>query len=183
MDVELYREFFFSGWVGSAWFRYLHIAHHMLGNYKQELKEVRKTQKYYPGRFYEDEARALTALGKLAELWDEAQFKMEELAQEYPDNIPYKGRLGTLAVRKGDREEAKRISEELKNIDRPYLRGIHTWWRACIASLLGEKDLAVSLLKESLSEGQNYGVGLLRNMDFEPLRDDKTFQELLKPKE
>jgi tetratricopeptide (TPR) repeat protein len=42
-------------------------ALHMLGNYKQELKEAQKGQKYYPNslRFYGIEACALAALGKL----------------------------------------------------------------------------------------------------------------------
>ncbi|MGB2955683.1 MAG: hypothetical protein WBB64_06905, partial [Anaerolineales bacterium] len=131
----------------------------------------------------------------VAERWDEAQLLFEELAKEFldigswqgyrgnpPDIITCQGYLATLAARKGDREKALQISEELKNLDHPYLFGRHTQWRARIASLLGEREEAFSLLRESLMQGRCYGVALLRDMDFEPLRDYKPFQDLLKPK-
>jgi len=60
-------EILYSRQSGGARIGYLANAHHMLGNYKQELKEMRKGQKYYPynWRFYAYEARALAALGKI----------------------------------------------------------------------------------------------------------------------
>ena len=87
-----------------------------------------------------------------------------------------------MAARKGEREKAHAISEELENIDRPYLFGGHTYLRARIASLLGEKERAVLLLQDAFAQGLIYGSYLLHQMDFEPLRDYKPFQELLKPK-
>jgi hypothetical protein len=107
---------------------------------------------------------------------------IEELAAERPDNIDYKGYLGTLAARRGDREEALRISTELESIDRPYLFGSNTYWRARIASLLGDRERAVALLREAFAQGREYGVYLHRDMDLEPLRDYPPFQELLRPK-
>jgi len=233
-------------------------AHHMLGNYKQELKEVRKGQKYDPNnwRFYAYEARALAALGKIdavqkvvnksleivssertagnvmleaawelrvhghmeaylemarqavewyksrhqirevneemrhdlakalytAEKWDEAQSMFEELMEDYPENIEYQGRIGLLAARKDERDKALGISKELESIDRPYLYGEHTYMCARIASLLGEKEQAVILLRDAFAQGLLYGAYLHNEMDFEPLRNYKPFQELLKPK-
>ena len=252
---ELYEEYFSSGWGGRVWFQSLFHAHHMLGNYNRELKEIRRAKKYYPDELYEYEARALAAQGKIdkvksivekihvmtsltnqgqimyrvaselrehghyeaykeiasqavrwfessltenketvnlrfqlgialyfAERWNEAQPIFEQLSKEYPDNIQYKGYIGAIAARNGEEEKALEVSKELKNIDIPYIRGGNTFWRACIASLLGEKGQAVSLLRDALSQGRPYGPNLLNDMDFESLRDYKPFQDLLKPK-
>jgi len=240
-----------SGWR----IRHLAGAHHMLGNYKKQLKVVREGQNYFPDtlRLKVDEVRALAALGRvkelrnvlketlavetstgaypfwvmseayeelrvrgfreeareiahraldwykqhrdeadyrynlartlyLAERWQESRALFKELSKEEPDNINYKGYLGTLAVRMGDKEKAIQISEELKDIDRPYLFGSHTYWRACIAAHLGDKQKAVKLFKEAFNQGQNYGVYLHNDMELEPLRDYPPFQELIKPK-
>ena len=56
-----------------------------------------------------------------------------------------------------------------------------------IAALLGEKELAVRLLQEALSQGVLYQLQLglyyiHPNMDLEPLYDYPPFQELIKPK-
>jgi len=233
-------------------------ALHMLGNYKKELKEIRKGQKHYPNRLRlcAYEARALAALGRidevrkvieeslikvssggtpgdvmyeaalalrahghleayqeiaqravewnrsqipekevtekqrydlaralyLAEKWEEALVSFEELSAENPENVEYKGNLGVLAARRGEKKAALEISEELKNIERPYLFGEHTYWRACIASLLGDKQQAVTLLTEAFSQGRVYGVNLHNDMNLEPLRDYPKFIELIKPK-
>jgi tetratricopeptide (TPR) repeat protein len=267
VTVDTYAKKDFQVWLsyqtkqaaGSWTFEILSEAHHMLGNYKQELKEARRGLKYYPNMLSlrRDEVRALAALGRvdevnkiidesltitsqagtpggvmreaaqelrahghleaykevaaravdwyrdrlsvketterkrydladalyMAEQWEESQALIEELAAEKPNNIDYKGYLGTLAARRGDREEALRIAIELKHIDRPYLFGNHTYWRACIASLLGEREDALALLREAFAQGLDYGVYLHRDMDLEPLRDYPPFQELLRPKE
>jgi tetratricopeptide (TPR) repeat protein len=142
-----------------------------------------------------------------AERWDEARAIFQELSAEHPIAAGYKGppeaqtsrdhvseslrisraidylgALGTLAARRGDRREALRISDELARIDRPFLYGRHTYWRANIAALLGEKEQAIDLLRESFAEGNSYDVHLHRDMDFEPLWDYPPFIELLKPK-
>ena len=64
----------------------------------------------------------------------------------------------------------------------PYIWGNHTYWGARIASLLGEKERAVMMLREALSQGRWY-TQLHADMDLEPLRDYPPFQELVKPKE
>jgi len=75
------------------------------------------------------------------------------------------------------------ISAELKNINRPYLFGNHTYWRACIAALLGESRQAVALLNEAFAQGQEFGVYIHSDMNLEPLRNYKPFQELLRLKD
>jgi len=118
----------------------------------------------------------------LARRWEEAGNIFETLAAAYPDNIDYQGILGALAARRGDRARAMKIFEELSKIDRPYLFGGHTYRRACIAALLGDKERAVALLRESFSQGRDYGVDLHRDIDLESLWDYSPFKEILRPK-
>jgi Flp pilus assembly protein TadD len=53
-----------------------------------------------------------------AERWDDAQRVYQDLADEYPENTDYVAALGLLAARRGDREVASRISEELRMLCR-----------------------------------------------------------------
>ena len=114
-----------------------------------------------------------------AERWEEAQAAFAALAAEHPDSIFYKGRLGTLAARRGDRTGAERIAEELRRDERPYLRGNHGFHSAQIVALLGDKDRAVALLREAVAQGfrgldelDSYGYGFIysHSMDLESLR-------------
>jgi serine/threonine protein kinase/tetratricopeptide (TPR) repeat protein len=114
--------------------------------------------------------------------WEEAKSIFEELAKESPDNIGYQGYLGFIAARQGDRGKALKISEWLKNLKQPYLFGGHVYYRACIAAILGEKDEAVTLLKESFMQGNNYSLDFHRDFDLESLWDYPPFIEFLKPK-
>jgi len=149
-------------------------ANRAVGWYKNKTPEEATTEKYRS-----DLAFALY----VAEQWEKTQALFKELAEENPENIEYKGFLGRLAARRGDQEEALRISEELQHIKRPYLFGSHTYCRACIASLLGDRKQAVELLREAFAQGHAHGVYLHRDMDLEALRKYPPFQELLWPKE
>jgi serine/threonine protein kinase/tetratricopeptide (TPR) repeat protein len=121
-----------------------------------------------------------------AERWDEAQAVTAELAKEKADDIWVMGMLGTLAARRGDPMTALSIAERLKRLDQPYLFGEHTYWRACIAAQLGEKDDAVPLLRQSVAEGlptwMGLNLALHTDIDLEPLLGYPPYEELLKPK-
>jgi len=78
-------------------------------------------------------------------------------------------------------EEALRISEVLKDLDVPFIWGDNTYARASIASLLGKKEQAVSLLREAISQGVTY-PSLHANMNLEPLLDYPPYKELIRPK-
>jgi tetratricopeptide (TPR) repeat protein len=118
----------------------------------------------------------------LAERWAEAHAVYSELAAEKPDNIEYLGKLGTLAVRMGDESTAREIYDNLRSIDRPYLKGEHTYWCACISALLGEREEAVALLEEAWNQLLVNPDIQWRDMDLEPLRDYPPFQEMIRPK-
>ena len=112
----------------------------------------------------------------------EAQALLEMLAREAPENPDYRGQLGVLAARRGDRGEAELIAAELERLSTPYLRGRNTAWRARIAAVLGQREHAVQLLSTALRQGFQYGVGWHSDPNLEPLRGYPPFHELLRPK-
>lgn len=120
--------------------------------------------------------------------WQEARAVFSQLAGEHPDNILYQGMLGALFAQQGDTAGAQRISGALWRIKRPYLFGSHLYQCASIASLLGDKERAVSLLREAVAQGypfDNHGYAFRchESIDFEPLHGYPPFEELIRPKD
>jgi len=150
----------------------LKVLERAIGWFEAKLKEDAETENHRHGL-----GRALYT----SEKWAEAKSIYEGLHTEFPENVDYLGYLGTLAARRGDIADAQNMAVQLKKIDTPYLFGNHTYWRACIAALDGEKDLAVRLLRESLAQGKNY-ARLYPDMNLEPLWNFPPFKELMKPK-
>jgi hypothetical protein len=103
------------------------------------------------------------------------------LAAAPPDAVDRRGYLGALAARRGDRAAALAADSALAALRRAYLVGRHTYWRARIASLLGDRERAVTLLRESLGEGRTYPM-LHGEADFAPLHGMPAFQDLVQPK-
>jgi len=64
------------------------------------------------------------------------------------------------------------------------LERAHTLDRARIAALLGDREEAVTLLRQAIEQGVNWGHGVWvhRDIDLESLHDYPPFQELLRPK-
>jgi DNA-binding SARP family transcriptional activator/tRNA A-37 threonylcarbamoyl transferase component Bud32/TolB-like protein len=117
-----------------------------------------------------------------AELWDEAREIVEGLAADFPDDVNHQGFLGTLAARRGDRDDALRISESLVGLADPYDFGREPYWQACIAAVLGDRERAMALLQDAYAQGRAFTIWLHRDMDLENLHDYPPFQELLRPK-
>jgi serine/threonine-protein kinase len=97
------------------------------------------------------------------------------------DEVDCRGFVGVLAARRGDRAAALAADRALATLHGPYVHGRHTYWRARIAALLGERERALALLREALQEGQMYPA-LHGAADLAPLRDLPAFQELIRPK-
>jgi predicted Zn-dependent protease len=121
-----------------------------------------------------------------ARRWGKAKDVYEELAKKSPKDSAagrgYETSLGAIAARQGDRKRAMEVSELLKNHRVPYLFGGNTYDRACIAAILGDKEQAVALLKESFLQGREFGTGVHKDFDLESLWDYPPFIEFLKPK-
>lgn len=122
------------------------------------------------------------------ERWEDAGKIFSELAARYPDRVSYRGALGALAAHQGDRAAAQRIATELLEIDRDYLFGEPSYQRARIATLLGDKGGAVTMLRQAIAEGfsqdpNGFRFILRHELDLESLRGRSPFEELVKPKE
>jgi tetratricopeptide (TPR) repeat protein len=119
-----------------------------------------------------------------AERWEEARLLYEELAEEHPENTWYLADLGRLAARTGDRDEALRISEDLRSSRHTLMEGYRTQARARIAAVLGHRQQAMTLLREAFDWGAQWNrwPPLHCDMDFESLHDYPPFQEFLRPK-
>jgi tetratricopeptide (TPR) repeat protein len=114
--------------------------------------------------------------------WDEAREPLEELRERGWNPVYVAGALGVIAARTGNHEEARQIFDELPDPGHQWAAADRSFWRACIASYLGEKDRAVDLLGEAFSQGRSYDIGLHANVNLEPLWDYPPFQELIEPK-
>ncbi len=118
----------------------------------------------------------------LAEQWDDAQEVFEGLAEEFPGDPNYPGYLAVLAARRGDREEALRLSSGLAQLAHRFDFGREPYWQACVASLLGEPERAMVLLREAYAAGRTVTLALHRDVDLEPLWDYPAFREFVRPK-
>jgi TolB-like protein/tetratricopeptide (TPR) repeat protein len=119
---------------------------------------------------------------RYAERWQEAADFLRTVVRDDPDAPAVIGVLGGLAGRLGDRKTALEASEALRRLDHPHLFGGHTYRRACIAAVLGEREDAMALLRQAIAEGVGYGSYLHVEIDLESLWDDPDFIELLRPK-
>jgi tetratricopeptide (TPR) repeat protein len=159
-----------------------------LRGYQEAFKDIAgRAVEWYRGRAAgkeasEEQRSELAAAFYVSEQWEEAGALIEKLRSERPDDIDYLGYGGALAARRGDKEDALKISEELKRIDLPYTFGAQTYWRARITALLGMKEEAVELLRQSFAQGKYYDVYIIQEADLFPLRDYAPFRELMKPK-
>ena len=107
-----------------------------------------------------------------------------KLAAEFPENQAYVGLSGVIAARRGDRERAMEISEQIAVMDTDLFldEDGRTVWRSRILATLGEHAEAVSLLQETARSGWVNPFDLANIIEFAPLRDHPDFQELIRPK-
>ena len=90
--------------------------------------------------------------------------------------------LGISAAHLGDRAVALGMERRLAALKQPYLYGENTDYRAAIFAVLGDKGMALELLRQAYSEGYYFGHHTHRDPDYDPLRDFPPFQEFIRPK-
>lgn len=88
--------------------------------------------------------------------WEEAEQIFRALAAEAPERLTFTGFVGLLAALRGDREVAEEIAAELARAGGSDRNAGPTFWRARIAAALGERDLAIQLLRLSFDKGNQY---------------------------
>jgi predicted Zn-dependent protease len=118
----------------------------------------------------------------LTERWPEAADLAQALVKRTPTDPYAMGYRGILAARAGDRATADAMDKALAENTEGRMAARVSWARACIAAQRGERDQAMSLLREALGHGFT-DLGALHVYVFlEPLRGYPPFEELLKPK-
>jgi hypothetical protein len=60
-----------------------------------------------------------------------------------------------------------RLSQELADLDHPYVNGLQAPWRGRIAALLGDREGAMAPLLEAHAQGRPFGRGWHRDGDLE----------------
>ncbi|MFW5950844.1 MAG: BTAD domain-containing putative transcriptional regulator [Gemmatimonadota bacterium] len=120
-----------------------------------------------------------------AHLWlgkaESAARHFRELAARHSDNVEYLGYLGLAYAMARRSDAAREVDARLEAWDEPYIRGQHLYWRAAIAARLGQKDRAVSLLREAIARGVPYSQ-LHESEELRPLAHYPPFLELIAPK-
>ena len=122
----------------------------------------------------------------IAKEWDTARGVFEEFARtdregegrKLLDDDTYLGTRGCLAALLGDRSTALRSSEELSELESG-VAGYIPYYRAEIASCLGQREDAVNFLKEAFSQGYHDYIELHLDVFLEPLWDYQPYRELL----
>jgi hypothetical protein len=125
--------------------------------------------------------------------FEKAEAQYRELLEDSPQrpgkraripagNMDWKALMGMSAAHAGHHDEARRVLDELRYNDDPYLFGCNTFHAAWVAAHLGELDLAVALLYQAFASGRMYNQEFHRSVGLEPLRDYPPYQELMRPK-
>ena len=123
-------------------------------------------------------ARSLYVAGE----YREAGPLFESLFADHPDSLAYEGYLGSVAASLEDREEALRISESLEKQRRPFDFGGVPFWRARIASVLGDREEVMAYLRMAESEGYRFDGEVHFIVELHAMHDYAPFVEWIKPR-
>ena len=104
------------------------------------------------------------------------------LLADQPDSWSLQAEVGVAAARTGDQATAEEMSRRLAEVDEPFTMGEPSYRRAAIAAQLGQSAEAIRLLQQAIARGFYDYDRLHTDIDFDPLRDDPEFQEILRPK-
>ena len=120
--------------------------------------------------------RALFSAGRTGE----AQDVLDAVVAEFPENFWGRGVRAFIAASRGDTAQAM---SDIAWFSADERLAISQWQRGTIAGALGDRQLAVSLIREAIEKPTyQFGADQLLHMEYHPLRDYPPFQELLRPK-
>ena len=114
--------------------------------------------------------------------YGESKTLLDSLARERPDSLGYRGYLGSLAARVGNRDEANAILTSLAELEGRYTLGAASFWRARIASILGDHEDAVRYLRRAEQEGFRFEGTERFTWDFQPMWSYRPFMEWIEPR-
>jgi tetratricopeptide (TPR) repeat protein len=121
-------------------------------------------------------AQALVQAGRV----QEALALLEPMVLEHPDDIDVRGLNGVTRALAGDALAAEAEARWLEELDRPYLHGANTYWRAAILAHLGRKDESVRTLRQAFQEGHPR-LGVPADPNLMPLWGFGPFERAIAP--
>ncbi len=125
--------------------------------------------------------RMITAL-TLLNRNTEAHGMAEQLFASDPERWRSWALFGIEAARRGDRDVALEMSQRLADVTEPFTMGRPSYFRASIAAQLGDRTEAIRLLQQAMTRGFKEWGHLHVDINFDPVRSDPEFQEILRPK-
>ena len=156
------------------------LAERALGRYSRALDQWRVEENAEPS--VEQELPMVDLLWQ-AGRESEASELCQTLVERAPDQLGVVDTRGILAARRGDRQQAEEVDAALAAAEKTTRERIYAAYdRACITAQLGELDRALDLLREAIALGFPDWHVIRRDPDLEPLHDNPTFQELVRPK-
>ena len=113
---------------------------------------------------------------------DKAEDIYQSLLSTDSTDRRYCAELGVIYARRGENADAEKMIEKLNRLKEPYDFGVTPYFQGRIAANMGDRVRALSLLQQSLDEGQKFygSVSFTQDPDLRMLRDDPGYQELLK---
>ena len=127
-------------------------------------------------------ARALLRIGRVGDARRMAEGLVEEGAVGGEALIAAHALIGVAAAETGDQVTARAEDQWLARAGSRYTFGSHTEARARIAAALGERDEAVRLLHQAVTEGLGYDNNKHLDFELQRLRGYPPYEEWLRPK-
>ena len=118
----------------------------------------------------------------LAHRWREAETVFQRVASLHPGNGFYAGFVAAAAFQAGDDQVARQILGKLEKATVVNGPGGDKRWVARLIAMRGDRERAVTLLRETFREGQEYNVSLHTEPYLDSLRGFKPFEELMRPR-
>jgi tetratricopeptide (TPR) repeat protein len=132
-----------------------------------------------PESYRLERSRALLPAGKP----EEALALLGPLIDQDPEHVMAHGLRGVALALTGDRDGAEAEARWCEGLDRPYLRGSNTYWRAAILAHLDRNDDATRLRREAFQEGQSYFADPApADLNFQPLWGYGPFEQIIAPR-
>lgn len=162
-------------------FRSAAVSYMYFGHLDQGRESAERAVSWYEAADPEGYRESMAIALYLAGRYQEALVILRALVDADPQSITSRGRLGVLLALTGDTAGAEAEERWLEELDRPYLLGNNTYWRAAVLAHLDRKDEAVRVLRQALAEGVSYNG---RPVDpwLMPLWGFQPFQQLVAPR-
>ncbi len=158
---------------------------YLVAGRQAQLKGDRALRDYYARHSAIHSPDSSHALGRSYYLMDSLDRALEVYNLSFlKDSTNYRiyAETGVIYARKGEKEKAERMITKLESIKKPFDYGNTPYNQARIAANLGEKERALTLLRQSLSEGMKFfnSISFTEDIDLMMLHDDPEFEKLLK---